>query len=109
MTYKEVSDMVKSIGLPYAFYEFPDGTEQELPFVCFYFPESDDFFADNQNYVGIQRLYVELYTKEKDFTLDATVASVLSAHGLTFRKSDNRIDSEQMWQTLFEMEVIING
>lgn len=108
MTYKEVADMVASMGLSYAYYEFPDGTDQEPPFICFYFPESDDFFADNQNYVGIRRLYVELYTNEKDFSLESTLEGVLTANGLTFRKSDDYIDSERMWQTLYEMEVILS-
>ena len=49
MTYKEVSDMVATIGLSYAYYEFSDGTEQEPPFIVFYYPESDDFYADNKN------------------------------------------------------------
>lgn len=108
MTYKEIADMIAECNLPYAYYEFPDGTEQTPPFICFWFPESDDFFADNQNYVGIRRLYVELYTDDKDFALEDTVAGVLSAHGLTFRKSDSYIDSERMWQILYEMEVILS-
>lgn len=109
MTYKEIADMIAEIGLPNAYYEFPDNTEQNPPFVCFYFPESDDFFADNQNYVGIRRLFVELYADNKDFTLESTVESVLSSHGFTFRKSEEYITSERMLQTLYEMEVIING
>lgn len=109
MTYKEVADIIASAGLPYAYYEFPDDTPQTPPFICFYFPDSDDFFADNQNYVGIRRLYVELYTNEKDFDLESTVEGVLTANGLTFRKSDDYINSEKMWQTLYEMEVIIDG
>ena len=109
MTYKEVADMIASAGLPYAYYEFPDDTPQTPPFICFYFPDSDDFYADNQNYVGIRRLYVELYTNEKDFDLESTVEGVLTANGLTFRKSDDYINSEKMWQTLYEMEVIIDG
>ena len=108
MTYKEVADMIASAGLPYAYYEFPDDTPQTPPFICFYFPDSDDFFADNQNYVGIRRLYVELYTNEKDFDLESTVEGVLTANGLTFRKSDDYINSERMWQTLYEMEVILS-
>lgn len=108
MTYKEISDMIASIGLSYAYYEFPDGTEQQPPFICFYFPDSDDLFADNKNYVGIRHLYVELYTDEKDFALESTVEGVLTANGLTFRKSDDYIDSEKMWQTLYEMEVILS-
>ena len=108
MTFKEVSDMVKSIGLPYAYYEFPDGTDQAPPFVCFFFPESDDFFADNQNYVGIRRLYVELYTDNKDVQQEITVESVLISNNLTYRKVEEYIDSEKMWQITYEMEVIIN-
>ena len=109
MTYKEIADMIAEIGLPNAYYEFPDNTEQNPPFVCFYFPESDDFFADNQNYVGIRRLFVELYADNKDFTLESTVESVLSSHGLAFRTSEEYITSERMLQTLYETEVIING
>ena len=108
MTYKAIADMIATIGLPYAYYEFPDDTPQTPPFICFYFPDSDDFFADNQNYVGIRRLYVELYTNEKDFDLESTVEGVLAANGLTFRKSDDYINSEKMWQTLYEMEVILS-
>ena len=108
MTYKEISDMIATIGLPYAYYEFPDGTQQEPPFVVFYLPESDDLYADNQNYVGIRKLYVELYTNEKDFSQEATVESVLSSNGITYRKVETYIDSERMWQITYETEVIIS-
>lgn len=108
MTRKAISDMVKSIGLPYAYYEFPDDTQQEPPFVCFFLPESDDLFADNQNYVGISRLYVELYTDEKDFAQEAAVEGVLASNNLTYRKVEEYIGSEKMWQITYEMEVIID-
>lgn len=101
--------MVKSIGLPYAYYEFPEGTDQAPPFVCFFFPDTDDFFADNQNYVGIKRLYIELYTDEKDFAMEATVEGVLATNNLTYRKAEEYIGSERMWQITYEMEVIIDG
>lgn len=109
MTHKQISDMVKSVGLPYAYYEFPDNTAQEPPFICFYYPESDDLYADNKNYVGINRLYVELYTDEKDFDKEAAVEAVLANSGLSFSKSELFISSEHMWQTTYRMEVMING
>lgn len=108
MTLKEVSDMIATIGLPYAYYEFPDGTQQEPPFVVFFYPGSDDFFADNQNYVGIKRLYVELYTNEKDFDKEAAVESVLSSNDLTYRKVETYIGAERMFQITYETEVIIS-
>ncbi len=108
MTHTEVATMIASIGLPYAYYEFPDDTEQEPPFVVFYYPQSDDLYADNQNYVGITQLNIELYTDEKDFDLESTVESVLVGSGLTYTKMETRIDTERMWQILYQMEVIIN-
>lgn len=102
--------MVASIGLPYAYNEFPDGTKQEPPFVCFFFPESDDVFADNQNYVGINRLYIELYMDQKgfDFAQVAAVESILASNNLTYHKVEEYIGSEQMFQITYETEVIIN-
>lgn len=108
MTHKEISDMIKAVGLPYAYYEFPDNTEQEPPFICFYYPDSDDLYADNVNYVGIRRLYVELYTDEKDFAQEAAVETALNSNGLSFRKSELYIDSERMYQITYSMEVVIS-
>ena len=109
MTNKEVAEMVAEIGLPYAYYEFPDDTEQAPPFVCFFYPDDDDFTADNENYVNIRRLVVELYSDEKRFDLEDTVKSVLKSHDLTFARSETYIPTERMWQVTFETEVIING
>ena len=67
MTYKEIATMVRSIGLPYAYHQFPEGTEQKPPFICFFFSNSNDLYADGENYQRIDTLNVELYTREKDF------------------------------------------
>lgn len=108
MTYKEVTNMIQSMGLPCAYYEFPQNTGIAPPFICFYYPESDDFYADNGNYVGITRLKVELYTDEKDFGLEKTVETVLKQHGFSYQKTETPIPSEKMWMELYEMEVLIN-
>lgn len=108
MTYQEVATMVSSIGLPYAYYQFPEGTEQACSFVVFFYTETDDLFADGTNYQKILKLNIELYTSEKDFVTEATVENVLSNNGLTYYKEENYIDSEQMWQIAYEMEVVIN-
>ena len=54
MTYIEVSDMIRSFDFPYNYYQFPKGAAVAPPFVVFYYPESDDFIADNKNYSGIR-------------------------------------------------------
>lgn len=109
MTYKQIASMVSSIGLPYAYYQFPEGTAQAPPFVVFFYADTDDLFADDINYQRIATLNIELYTSEKDFATESTVEQILTNNNLTYYKEENYIDSEQMWQIAYEMEVIING
>lgn len=108
MTYKEIAAMIESIGLPYAYYQFPEGTGQEPPFVVFFYSNIDDLYADESNYQRIVTLNIELYTREKDFEKEATVEGILQNSGLSYYKEENYIDSEKMYQIAYEMEVIIN-
>ena len=107
MTYKEISDMIASIGLPYAYYQFPDGTEQSPPFICFLFDSSNDLAADNTNYQRIRQLVVELYTDNKDFALEDAVEAALNGSGLVYSRSESYIDSERMFMVAYTTEVII--
>lgn len=109
MTRIDVADMIKSIGLPYAYYQFPEGTAQELPFVVFFFSGSDDLYADQENYQKIATLNIELYTKQKDFAQDQSIEDILNNNGLTYYKEENYIDSEKMWQTAYVCDVVIQN
>lgn len=109
MTHKEVATMVSSIGLPFAYYQFPEGTGQAPPFVVYFYTRTDDLYADESNYQRISVLNIELYTREKDFSTEATIEGILANNNLTYYKEENYIDSEKMWQIAYEMEVLING
>ena len=109
MTYKEISQMIASAGLPYAYYQFPDDTPQAPPFICFFYSNSDDVFADDINYQGIAQLNIELYTSVKDFETEAALEEILKNHELTYYKEESHIDSEKLYQIAYEMEVLING
>ena len=107
MTYKQVAEMVSSIGVPYAYYQFPNNTGIAPPFVCFYFDSSNDFAADNTNYQRIRPLSIELYTDNKDFTLEQTVENVLNQNGLVYSREETYLDSERMYMVTFMTEIII--
>ena len=109
MTYKEIASMVQSFNLPFAYYQFPEGTGQAPPFVVFFYSQTDDVYADSENYQRIVVLNIELYTAEKDFDLESNIEAVLKTHNLTYYKEESRIESESMWQIAYEMEVLING
>lgn len=109
MTYQEISNMIAEVGIPYAYYVFPVATPQAPPFICFMYPRNDDLMADNVNYARIVALTIELYTEEKDFSLEATLENILKNHGLKYVKSETYLDSEGMQMEVYEMEVLING
>lgn len=109
MTYEEIYSMISDIGIPCAYYQFPDDSGQQPPFICFYYPRSDDFEADDKNYQCINELTIELYTDTKDFDLEDAVKAALEAKGLVWSWDETEIESERMHMTTFYTEVIINA
>lgn len=107
MSYKEIFDMISEIGLPAAYNHFTE-TGKPAPYICFYYPESRDFFADDENYTKIESLYIELYTGNKSLELEATVESVLRDHKITYSRAETYLDAEQLYLELYTMEIYIN-
>lgn len=110
MTEKEVYQMLNGIGYPCAYRKFtvsPGNPAPQLPFICFYFPEDDDLIADNINYCRINRLFVELYTENKDFEAEAAVEAVLRENDMAFDRIETYIDTESMWQITYRTSVVI--
>ena len=109
MTYREINDMIASFGLPYAYYQFPEGTAQPTPFVCFYYSGNADFMADDRNYAQAVQLVIELYTDAKDFAAERTIENILNAQEIPYSKIESYIDSEKMIMQTYESEVFIDG
>ena len=109
MTTQDVATMVASIGLPYAYYEFPDNTALEPPFVCFFFTDNNDMKADNINYTDQRTLVIELYTAQKDFIFESLIRSVLNSYELPFSQASDFLAGEHLYITTFTTEVVINA
>lgn len=109
MTRKEVASMIATLKIPYAYYQFDEGTGQAPPFICFFYTSSDDLYADGTNYQKITGLSIEFYSSEKDFSTEATIEALLNSNGLTYQKEEAYIDSEKMFMTSYEMQVLITN
>ena len=107
MTPQNIKTMIESVGIPYAYHQFADDTGQEPPFICFFYGNSNDFSADDTNYIRIERLYIELYTDEKDFALESTIETTLNTNNLVFAKEQTYIDSERMHETIYTTDIIM--
>lgn len=109
MTTAEIYTMIQAVGVPCVYHHFREGTGQEPPFICFYFPGDNDLLADDTNYVQINQLIIELYTDAKEFDLEQTLESVLKQNGFVWTKTETYIESEKMYMETYTMEVLING
>ena len=108
MTYAEIASMIESTGLENAYYQYPEGEAPELPYILFYYPERNDFQADNKNYARIPQLNIELYTKEKDFDKEKLIEDLLDENEIPYNKEEQYIEKEKMYEVLYITEVIIN-
>lgn len=121
MTYKEVYQVVSAIELtpaqgqtpatyiPAAYYQFPVENAPEPPFICYYYTGDNDLAADNINYQKIRQLTIELYCDNKNFILEKAVEDKLTSSGFVYTKMEAYIESEKMYMTTYETEVIITN
>lgn len=105
MTYDDITNMLKEAGLPLAYDHFAEGESPEPPFLIFLFPGSDNMFADNGVYFKISQLNMELYTDKKDPELEEKLEDILTANEIPWEKSEVWIDSEKMYEVLYQTEI----
>lgn len=109
MKFTEVYALLNQAGLPVGYYQWEEKQVPPLPYILYYFPNMDPEAAENANYAAVYQLNVELYTKNKDFELEAILDTVLTDGDMVFRKEETYINSERMYEVLYTMEVLING
>lgn len=108
MTYQDIKAALEQTGLPVVYNAWEIGHAPALPYIVFTYPNNSDFMADDKNYVEIVALDVELYTKRKNIALEKQVEAVLKNY-FQYAKTSMWIESEQMNETIYQTEVIING
>lgn len=105
MTHEEVMAAMEEIGLSYAYHHFAEGESPDPPFAVFLYPGSNNFSADGMVYYKSSRLNIEIYTDLKNPKLELTVEAVLDLHGIFYEKSEVWIESENLYEVLYQMEV----
>ena len=101
----EVKAILLAADLPVAYHHFAEGESPDPPFIVFLSPGSHNFSADGIVYQKINELDVELYTEKKDPAIEETLESILDDAGFFYDKEETYIDSEKLYEVLYEMEV----
>lgn len=109
MTAKELNKLMQDIeeaaGLNgYTYFCFRSGEVPPLPYAVFYHPQTETESADNKTWARIQTTNIELYTEQKDFDIEQKLEGVLTAHEITWEKSESYLSSEKMFEVLYEFQ-----
>ena len=111
LTYQQVANIISDIcdefEIGYAYYSFPTDQAPPLPYVVYFYPDREDFIADNENYRKVETLVIELYSETKNFELEQGFESYLKDNGIVYDKTETFINKENMFQCYYEAQVII--
>lgn len=88
-----------------AYWAFPEGEAPEMPFVTIFENGTDNFAADNKVYHIRRVISVELYTRDKSPTDEATLEEVFDKNDLFWNKSETHLDDENAYEVLYTLEV----
>ena len=105
MTYEQIAEMMEEMGLPFAYHHFAEGESPAPPFLIFLSPGENTFSADNSMYFSFKMLDIELYTDVKNPELEKQVEQVLKRHKIYYTKLEVWIESEKLYEVLYETEV----
>jgi hypothetical protein len=101
--------MLEEADLPLAYDHFAEGEASDPPFLIFLFPGSDNVFADDTVFQKIDELNIELYTDKKDPDTETKIENILISHDLPYEKSEVWIESEKMYEVLYQTQIIYGG
>ena len=63
-------------------------------------------FADNKVWQKINQLNIELYTDEKSPETEETIEEILDSYEIPYEKSESWIESEKMYEVLYQTEIL---
>jgi len=103
MTYDQLLAILAPVEIPWAYHHWdsppppPYGVYLEGPY--------ETLYADNQNYLNVHTIRLEVYSSVRDPALDTRVEAALTAGGLTYEADFTYLESEGLYESIFEIEV----
>ena len=105
MSKERLEEMLAETGLSFQYHHFTEENAVDPPFITWLNEESANFYADGVVYAVIDAVSIELYTDEKDHKLEERIEEIFKNYNGSWEKEETYIDSEQMYEVLYQMEV----
>lgn len=109
MKLSELNTLLEATGYPVAYSHFVESENDPAPappFICYLVVYSSNFSADNSIYYPIQNIQIELYTDKKDIEAEFKLEAVLNENEIPFATSETFIESESLFQKIYEVRLI---
>ena len=106
MNQVQVITLLNTLSTPSFYDHAPVNTA--LPFIAIHSDQPDNFAADDGIYCEKWNFRIDLYTVDKDLTIEASIKKLLNDNGIAWSKTEQYIDSESCWEVEFEFEVLGN-
>ncbi|EKN68071.1 hypothetical protein P9E76_15465 [Schinkia azotoformans] len=103
MTLIELKNILDATGYPVAYSHF--NSQPVTPYICYLSTNSSNFMADNKVYSKFNNVLIELYTDKKDLQAERKLEDTLDQHDIPYETSELFIDSEQLYQKLYEVNL----
>lgn len=105
MTLPELKKKIDTLGLPVAYHCFAPGQVPELPYIVYYADEDVGFYADDIVYYEECAVTIEVYSQQKDLTLEEKVKKLLNDNQLPYESYESFLDSENMYLKAYEFNI----
>ena len=109
MNLMEFKAELEKLGIPVQYRAFQVGQAPELPYILFYEDDSDNVFADNQNYFDVLNVSCELYSDEKDIELETKLQKLLYDLEIEYNSTETFIDSENMYLKTYDVVITFDS
>lgn len=102
---QNMAELLNTTGLPVTYHHFESESCPATPYICYYCDGEKSFFADGCNYAASLQISISLYTALKEPKTETMVEQALTSGGLTYTKQCYYIESEKIYETIYETEV----
>ena len=104
MTYMDLINEIKALDFPCTYGSFK--STPSIPFCTVNFAYNNDMIADNQNYQDVGQYQLEYYNSITYQPDEQKIESKLTELCLPYTKVETFLDSEDLYQFIYEFQII---
>ena len=102
-TFAELVAILEPTGFPWTYHHWD--TPPPPPYGVYLSVRDNPFFADNRTYTFSAGIRLEVYSLERDTSLDDKVRAALDAAEIPYDTDYTFLESEGLYESIFEIEV----